>query len=1092
MISFIYGTNGSGKTTAVLNSLLEDTKNGIHSFLIVPDQEALQFERLTLASFSASSQLNLEILGFSRLYNRVCREFGGLSYSYITKPVRSMLMWKTLHELSGTFEGYKNMRADVSMADTMLSSINEFKANGITPASLEIAAKKLPCDSPLAMRLNDISSVYSWFDSMVYEKYSDSADDLARLRDILYEHDFFAGSHVYFDSFSSFTAVQHQIIERIFKTAENITVTIPLSSEAEKGISADSIKKSLKKLKNSANKYGGAKEIFLGPNLRASSPCLAYLSKNLWNLGSLEDNAPRYDGSIVCEVCDNPYSEAEAVCAHIRKLLQGGARCKDIVIIARDAEKYRGIIDVALKRSDIPFFFSQKSDLCSMPAVKFILSALRIKKYNWQKRDVISYLKTGLCDVSAREANLFEEYVNTWNINGSRFTAESPWTMNPDGFVERLSERGKDILDCANSVKARLVLPLEKYFICLDAANDISDMCRATYEYLKESNLEDKLLSLAQRAAEQSDAKKANELSRIYSIILEALANIAEALEGDSADTEEFIQILRNIFDKTEIASIPTSIDEITVGSASMLRTANPKYTFVIGLCEGEFPATVSDNGLLSSNDRNTLIDLGIELSDDADTRSSDELMFVQRAFSSPSKQLFLFTHEHDINGTAHFPSLAFNRVLSLFSIKPHKYRMADFDYLIPAPKNAVSLFRSIESEAKKESLKNALKEYVGSFAEYAKIPTNSEECKVSEQLVAQATSTSMRFSPSSFERYAKCPFNYFCSNVLNLRENVNSKFNANDMGSFIHYILEELIKYSIPSDLNEPIPEDEEIIKRTDEAVAEYIKKICPDEMICSKRLSHLYWRLRTLSLLLIKNTVKEFSASEFRPMFFEFRTDGRGQNPAPLVFSLGDGTQVSFSGIVDRVDVYKKDDRVYIRVVDYKTGVKTFSSEDIEHGINLQMLIYLFTLCRNKSEQFRKSIGIEEGKDALPAGIVYLSAAVPYIEAEDYEAADKILEQAENQLVRSGLLLNDDEILHAMNNTLDSRFIPGINAKSKKGALVTSEEFNDVYKKLEETVIKIASEIRSGNADPTPLDYNDSPCEYCKSKPICRRAKK
>jgi len=322
---------------------------------------------------------------------------------------------------------------------------------------------------------------------------------------------------------------------------------------------------------------------------------------------------------------------------------------------------------------------------------------------------------------------------------------------------------------------------------------------------------------------------------------------------------------------------------------------------------------------------------------------------------------------------------------------------------------------------------------------------------------------------------------------VLKLRENVNSKFNSNDMGLFIHYVLEKLIKHAIPDSPEKVAPSDEELIEKTDEAVREYVKKICPDEMITSKRLSHLYWRLRNLSLLLIKNMVKEFSASKFRPMFFEFNVGGKDSTATPLKFKLADGSSVFFTGIVDRVDVYKNNDgKVYIRVVDYKTGSKTFSIEDIEHGVNLQMLIYLFTLCRSNSAQFKQSIGVQSSDSALPAGVVYLSAAIPYVEADDYESKESVIERAEKQLVRSGLTLNDEDVLYAMNDTLDPQFIP----KEKKNS-ITSEEFDSVYGKLEETIVKIASELRAGKADATPLDYNGSPCDYCNSKPICRKSR-
>ena len=219
MIELIFGTYGSGKTREIFSRVERDFKENKKSFLIIPDQEAVQFERLSLELLDAKAQLSLEILSFSRLYNRVCREYGGLSYSYVTKPMRALLMWKTLRDLAPLLQEFVQRSSDTNMTDLMLSTVNEFKASGINPAKVELASKKLPEDSALKKRLYDLALIYACFDNFISEKYSDSADDLSKLSDILATQDFFKGANVYIDSFTSFTSVQHKIIESMFKIA---------------------------------------------------------------------------------------------------------------------------------------------------------------------------------------------------------------------------------------------------------------------------------------------------------------------------------------------------------------------------------------------------------------------------------------------------------------------------------------------------------------------------------------------------------------------------------------------------------------------------------------------------------------------------------------------------------------------------------------------------------------------------------------------------------------------------------------------------------------------------------------------------------
>ena len=373
-------------------------------------------------------------------------------------------------------------------------------------------------------------------------------------------------------------------------------------------------------------------------------------------------------------------------------------------------------------------------------------------------------------------------------------------------------------------------------------------------------------------------------------------------------------------------------------------------------------------------------------------------------------------------------------------------------------------------------------------------------ECSVSAQTTADALGNEIIMSPTSFEKYVKCPFSYFCSDVLSLREKKDSVFKANNMGLFIHYILEKLVQYAIPQTPEDSVPDDDTLIKMANDAAETYIKRICPPSLIDSKRLAHLYSRLKKLALIVVKSTVKEFSHSEFKPVFYELRADGNNGNPPAKIFKIDEECKVKFKGVIDRVDLYRSGDEVYIRVVDYKTGSKVFSINDVEAGINIQMLVYLLTLCRSDSAEFKRSIGIGEGKNGLPAGVMYLSSNIAVLEASDYGEEEKIADKAELSLSRTGILLNDEHVLRAMNDELDSKFLANIKAKTDKennlllsgNALTTGDEFKDIFKNLEETIIKIATELHSGKADANPLVHDKkSPCDYCRAKPSCRKRK-
>ncbi|MBE6576812.1 MAG: hypothetical protein E7653_01575 [Ruminococcaceae bacterium] len=1100
MIRFIFGNNGSGKTTKIINALREDAENGIRSVLIVPEQQAVQTEQLTLRELPPYAQLTLEVTNFSRLYNLVCRKYGGLSYSYVTKPIKHLIMWQAIRTALPELDEYaENAANDKVFSRTMLDTVSELKASGVSVEKLEELLDKLDESSLLYRKLKDILRIYVCYEALICDRYSDSADDLSKLYDKLCEHDFFKDKNVYIDAFTSYTNVEHKIIERIFATANNVTVTVPLPSPDYKDISTDSIVRSYSRLKRSAEHWDKPICEILDGALLSSAPAIRYLCENLWRIKSAQGNG-KFDpeGHIVMEECANAYAEAEAVASHVLELLREGASCSDIVVIVRDTEKYRGIIEPALESAGVPFYLSEKTDLCSLAPIKLILTALKIEKYNWRKEDIIAYIKTGLSGCDTRETDIFEEYINTWNISGARFTSDVDWTMNPRGFTvdekEDAKRFTKETLRIVNKVRKEICEPLNKLFILLHAAEDIPDMCTALYEFLNDISLEEKLTELAERETLWNNTKGAEELSSCYSIIINAFADIANALKGESASTDELAVILKTVFDQTEIGTIPTSIDEVTVGSASLIRSSNPKYAFVMGLCEGEFPANVDNSGLLTKQERSIMADLDCELGADVDIRSSEELMFVKNAFATPTERLYLLTSNANLKGDKISPSLPFRRVEALFKIDKHIFDSYDLSYVCGSPKSAASHIRNISSTATKNAVKKAVSEHIPTVGELADASVTAEEIRVSPTLVRSILGDKLKISPTAFEKYVRCPFSYYATYLLSLREPASGKFAANNFGSFIHHVLEELIKFSIPSSAEQAPPTNEEIVAKTDEIIQEYIKQIVPDQSVNTKRMAHLYKNIRSLSLLLINNVIKEFSDTNFRPVFFELSTNGEDGNPAPILISLDNGATMTLKGAIDRVDMWKDGDKAYIRIVDYKTGSKAFELSDVDVGLNLQMLFYLFCVCRDPGTKLRTSAELNGDQTPIPAGIVYLSSAMNNIQLGDYALTEEqILSLAEEKFKRSGLILNEDSVVNAFSHSSSPLLLLGIKEKDGKyegKALIDSEKFEEIEAQIIDKLTEIGNKIYSGVADCAPLNYkNSDPCKWCKLKPICRK---
>ncbi len=1065
MIRFLYGAPGSGKTHYIFGQLAESSADAL---LIVPEQQTVLAEREALDRLPPPSRLDFEALNFTRLCNRVFRLYGGLSYHYITPAMKSLFMWRTLRELSPLLEEYSAAGGELSLTEVMLRAVEELSAASVSSEALEAASDKL---SPggLRSKLRDLALISSAYKNLVAESFDDKENDLSKLCEICRKHRFFAGKRVFIDSFTSFTAAEYAVIEQIFDQADEVTVALACESPDCGLVVCESICNTAKRLEGLAEKLGIKTErVYLTGNFRAGNAELASLVTELWQ--------PRRDGVMSEKLsgserghvrlleCRDPYDQADAVVALIREQLMGGLRCREIAVVARDAEKYRGILDAALETAEIPHFMSQPKELTAEPAVTLILSALRIKYLGFRSEDVLTHIKTGLYDLSPRDIDMFEEYITTWGISGRRFT-ESEWSMNPNGYTDRRTARGDAILSAANRVRALLLSRLEGFFSRLDAAESLRDMCAALWSYIEEMSLADRLTESARESLARGDRRAAADTLAVYDVIVGLLDDLVISLGDEGLSVEELYRAFLLGVKGASTGAIPTGYDEVTVGSASLLRVGGIRCAIIIGLNEGEFPADVSDRGIFTDADRASLADLGVELGGDNIGRAAEELMYARRAMSLPSESLFLLYCQNRNDGGRARPSMLVGRLTSFLDYLSAERFAADdpLDAIYTentARERLPLLGKSREGRA------------VSAVLNDPEPPVAAEpSCSVEPETLTELFGPRMSMTQTKLEGFVRCRFAYFCRELLELRPERRAEVDRSISGSFIHTVLERFMKTAVTSGGLDGIDAEASV----DALVEELIASVSTEEQRNSNRLRHLFMRLRRLSLLMISSLRREFAECRFRPEFFELKI-GRG-GVDPLTVTLKDGSTVSLRGVVDRVDVWRDGEDVYIRVVDYKTGAKKFSLDDIKSGLNLQLLIYLFALCRRGS--FAELVGCEEGRAPIPAAANYLSSHVSVKSYARLPEADEVLAEAEESLDRSGVYLADEAVLGAL-------------GASPRTGLVSADELDVLRTELEATVASIAEELRAGRADAEPLIDGSSPCDYCDMAAVCRSAQR
>jgi len=1102
MLKILYGHASSGKSRKIYDMLSADAACGKRSYLIVPEQQTVQCERALLDMLPYSAQLTSEVLNFSRLANLVFRTYGGLSYNYADKGSKTLIMWKNLRELMPLLSEYSVSSENIiALTEEMLAAINELKAYCITPAKLAKAAASLSENQLLKNKLIDLELIMSAYSNHLSESYSDTSDDLVKLAETLSKHDFFNGANVYIDSFTSFTLQEYEVIKQIIRSADNVCIALTLDKLSTAHIHYESTAETSMRIQSIAKKLSvNVDEEYVAVQA-SKKEALDVITNSLWDPEISDCMAEEIPIRII--QTDDPYEEAEAAANIALELMMTGTRCKDIAIIARDASQYKGIIDVVLSKAGIPYFFSQSTDIMSKPTVKFLISALRIKIYNHRREDIIAYLKSGFGGFDPRSIDMFEKYTSTWNIHGNAFSLDD-WTMNPDGYSERLTENGKEILSAVNALKSEFLPPLERLFTRLDASGSALDMCRAMYLFMEENGLREIISQTAQKEYLEGHKKESAESLQLFNAVIKSLEDLALILGEEKITVKELYDSFKILLSNATVNTIPTAEDQITVGSASLLRTGNIKCAILLGLNEGEFPQNVKEGGIFSDNDKKTLEELGLTLSGNSSIRASDELFYVYRAMSSPSEKLFLLYHSSDTSGAQAMPSMAIERVLKLFpSLRVEHYSDFDDDKVMLSPRLALEkLSRPIRSP-----YALAVREYLGAHAEFkikaesANIPATNKDCSISAETAKNIYGQSMDLTQSKIDLYVECPFEYLCKQLFALKETETASFDYNNFGTYIHYIFESYLRKATADGKIGAEPDTDYIRSVINEAADSYFNIAFSGGEANSARLNHRFARMRRLAELVALNITKEFADSRFRPEFFELSI-GRnkdGLSLAPLIIRRNDGGILTLSGKIDRVDILREENKIYVRVIDYKSGKKTYSASDLEKGLNVQLPLYLFSLCDPDQKAFRNLLDCTKEDTISPAGAMYLSSLIPPVELSGDIASgeDVVLQKAEESISRSGFLINDERILNEMSLSFSKQYLCGI-SKNKKGglsgsALIGEYEMQQMNERLQDKVKEIADDMLCGRMAPDPALIDKAyRCKYCAMRSVCRSAVK
>ena len=1079
MLRFILGKSGTGKTTYIYNKIKELIDNGNDKILmLIPDQSSFETEKAFLEILGAKQSKKVKVFGFSRLCRYVFEQTHNLSNNVIDEGTRAVIMNIALEQLTEKLKLLKNTK---SLTNIMLQTLSDCKKNNISTKLLYETSQKID-DETLKAKLYETALVLDTYEAIVSQSYIDPLDDLTRLFNILSENNIFGGYTIFIDSFSGFTAQQLKVVRLLLNQSAltNISLTLDPLSQGNEDVFFTS-HTTYKILKDLAKRdfIDIKSPVKLTDSKRFNNSELVHLESCIFRNDYISDeNTPK---NIKLYSATDPYNECEFVAKQIKRLvIEEDYLYSDISVICHDTQPYNGILNVTFDKYDIPYFMDTHKDIEVKPVIRLVNSIFRLILDNFEREDVMSFLKTGLTSNSPEDISIFENYVYVWNINNSSFKSE--FKQNPRGFSENFKESDIHNLQVAENVRKSVIEPILEFKENIKDKNGL-EITTLLYKLLTELDVQSKLSKMYDEL-EKREKGLGEEQIRVWNMLMACLDKTVAVVSDINLSAKRYFELLSIQISSIELSEIPQTLDSVTVTTAQRVRISNQKVSFLIGCIDGVFPSVPHTSGVFSSFELKLLSLREIKLNDDFSSLANLETFMAYCCMTSSSEKLYISYPVADLTGEQNSHSVIFDEIKKAYKniIMLDK---ADFD---SRRDSMYAVKPAFEEYARSLSMHNqelyGLREYFDNDEHYSskskavkrsldKTPFKIENTENAKKLFGD----NLKISASQIEKFNSCPFSYFCNYGLNIRERRKAEINPMEYGTLVHYILEQFFsKYdkSVYSQMT-----DEDITSFLDNTLNSYIENYFGGSE--SKQKSFLY-KLSVLNqnvFILLKHLIDELSQSEFDVADCELSI---GNDVPAYTVKLPTGENIAVYGSVDRVDIMQSEGQTYLRIIDYKTGNKSFKLSDILYGLNLQMLLYLYSI---------KLKGGEKYGDIIPAGILYMPATVQDIAVNDTSMTDsKIQSKLNLNLKMNGLLLDEVKVIKGMDNSEKGCYIPVKITDNKTvpcNSLATIEQFGKIFKKLDMTVRKMGEELYGGNIQASPVKGTYDACKYCPYDSVC-----
>lgn len=1091
-LHLLFGKKYSGKTETCFREMERICRKqpGRGVFYIVPEQYSYAAEKRVAQRIGAVSPLSAEVVSFRRLYFYVLGKVGGAAEKRLTRAGKAVLIRRAARRLMPELQALRAAVRYPGFLERIGDLFSEFKRYGVTADMLADASARLESEDMLGRKVQEIGWLLDAFEVMVQGMFQNPEDEPTRLARMLQARpDLFAGAAVFVDEFGGFTPQELDILMALAACCD-VTVTLSGSLQEPEDIFV-SQQKAADRLARRCTAVG----VDLDKRECRRSGRFAAFEEMQPLENTLLQHPVRPWGKETARVtlvsAAEPYGELEWVAGEIvRQVRDEGRAWQDITIAARSLARYDGILESVLGAAGIPFFLDKKIGAQDMPAAALILAALDIFVHDWRYDSVFAYLKSGFVELPQADIDLLENYVLATGVRGaSSWTRERPWPYLPKGLWDGWEEGA--FLAHIESLRQAVAGPLVKFQNGLKTAENVRGMCKAVYAFMLDIGLDRKTNEFVERFREE-DPAMAEQFTQIWNIVCTSLDEIVAAAGEEQVPAAEFTELLQAAFSAHEIGIIPPLSDAVQIAEIGRSRVDAVHTLFFIGATDDVLPMASQSEGLLDDRDRALLGGLGLELAPDTVAAAMEEDFLLYHALTAPVGQLFVSWPVADAAGTALYPSRVVGRLrqtfprlrqLSLEAVQEPggmegiQYPHAAFAHLCFARRRVVDGIEVDPLYGDLDAWFHRQPEWKDASARLDAAARYQNRTVRLDAALLHGMGKDDWFSVSRMEKFAGCPFAHYAGYLLGAAPRQTAKLEAVDRGSFIHSVIEQVARWVDGTAHSWQNVDQTQLEAELDRILRAEIDALMMGVEEPTQKMKWALVRLREVARASILAICYHLQAGQFVPLGHEI-VFGKGK--LPIEVDLG-GKKVHLTGKIDRADIYEDERGKYIRIIDYKSYDKTFDISRFYYGLDLQLAVYLDSLC------------LQEG--AQPAGMLYFRLRDPIVQAPPDASAQDVADSVRSAFRMNGLVLWDEQVLRSMDRGMGAKsdIIPVEIKKdgtpSARSSAASPLQLQALRRNLQKTLQRTLREILQGDAQVRPARYKkESACTWCQYRDICR----